>query len=91
MKTKAQSISINTIVIAAIALTVMILIILITTGSLGSFRRDADSCTSQRGECIDREEIDEKCGDPDYDIVKYEYNCYDGRDVDPDQVCCVRI
>ena len=86
---KAQSISINTIVIAAIALTVMILIILITTGSIGNFRRSADDCGVNGGTCIDEADIDDLCGDPDYDIVRRDYNCYKGRDIDEDKVCCV--
>ncbi|MEK6916532.1 MAG: hypothetical protein AABW92_02205 [Nanoarchaeota archaeon] len=86
---KAQSISINTIVVAAIALTVMILIILITTGSLGSFRRSADECGSNGGFCIDADEISERCGNPDYDIVRRDYVCYNGREPNPDKVCCV--
>ena len=86
---KAQSISINTIVIAAIALTVMILIILITTGSIGNFRRSADSCEVNGGQCIDNDDIGELCDSNDYKLVKREYNCYKGRDVDDTKVCCV--
>ncbi|AJF61598.1 TPA: hypothetical protein HA239_04095 [Candidatus Woesearchaeota archaeon] len=89
MNNKAQSISINTIVVAAIALTVMILVILITTGSLGNFRRSADQCEANGGVCISVDEIDEKCGDPDYDIIRGDYVCYSGRDPDPNKVCCV--
>ncbi len=49
---KAQSISINTIIIAAIAMTVMILIILITTNNLTNFGKASVDCESNGGICV---------------------------------------
>jgi len=50
MKKKGQSISINTIIIAAIALAVLIVLFAIFTGRLGIFSKgvqDTDTCTQK--------------------------------------------
>ena len=85
---KAQSISINTIVVAAIALVVMVLVVMIFTGNITNFRRAADACESHRGVCIDTDDIEDECSG-DYNMVRYDYVCYKGRDPDPDRVCCI--
>ena len=51
MKKKAQSISLNTIVIAAIALIVLVVIIAIFSGRVQIFNQGARDCTAQGGEC----------------------------------------
>ena len=90
MEKKAQSISINTIVIAAIALFVMVLLIVIVVGNMSNFRRNADSCGSNGGTCIDEGDIDESCSGT-YDRVRRDYNCYNIKnEVDEEKVCCVR-
>lgn len=89
MSKKGQSISINTIVIAAIALFVMVLLIVIVVNNLGNFRKGADSCGNNGGRCIDADDIDDLCSG-DYDRVRNEYKCYDFRgEVIEDKVCCV--
>jgi hypothetical protein len=87
---KAQSISINTIVVAAIALIVMILIVMIFTGNITKWRRSADSCQSNGGSCIDKDNIDTDCSG-DYNQVRREYTCFKGTEVDNEKVCCVKI
>jgi len=87
---KAQSISINTIVVAAIALTVIILVILITTGSIGNFRRSADSCESNGGECLSAQDVDEgnACNGPYQKVARH--ICYDAnRNPDTSKKCCI--
>lgn len=54
---KAQGISMNTIVIAAIALTVMILIVLITTTNLKSFGLGARNCENNGGTCVENVDV----------------------------------
>jgi len=51
MKKKAQGISINTIIIAAIALIVLVVLIAIFTGRLGGFSLGVASCVDKGGTC----------------------------------------
>jgi len=85
---KAQSISINTIVVAAIALVVMVLIVMIFTGNISRWRRSADACESNRGVCINEADIDEECTG-DYKSVRREYTCFKNNEPDPKKVCCL--
>lgn len=89
MKKKSQSISINTIVVAAIALVVMVLVVMIFTGNITRFRRSADACESNRGVCINSDDIKDKCTG-DYKTVRSEYNCYKlNGEVDDTKACCL--
>ncbi len=83
---KAQSISINTIVIAAIALVVMVLVVMIFTNSITKFRHSADDCYANRGNCV----TPDKCVGA-YSIKRTEFNCYKPgtTDVDSTKVCCL--
>jgi uncharacterized membrane protein YqiK len=54
---KAQGISINTIIIAAIALIVMVLLILIFTGNIRNFRTSAGACVNNGGTCVGEAEL----------------------------------
>jgi hypothetical protein len=47
---KAQSISLNTIVIAALALMVLVILIMIFTGRVDIFRKNL-TCTAREGNC----------------------------------------
>ncbi len=85
---KAQSISINTIVVAAIALVVMILIVMIFTGRMTIFRISSGSCDSANGRCIDVEQAKETCND-DFNKMKWEFKCFTGSQEDKTKVCCV--
>jgi len=48
---KAQGISLNVIVIAAIALLVMVVLILVFTGKIGNFTSNVDVCENKGGVC----------------------------------------
>ena len=48
---KAQRISMNAIVIAALALLVLVIIALVTTGRLGTFSAQTVKCTNHGGSC----------------------------------------
>ncbi|MFH2019898.1 MAG: hypothetical protein ABIJ34_00640 [archaeon] len=85
---KAQSISINTIVVAAIALIVMVLIMMIFTGNMSRFKRNTDSCENNGGTCIADNTVEENCAAP-YGRVRGDYSCYKGTEVDKTKVCCV--
>ena len=86
---KAQSISINTIVVAAIALFVMALLIVIFVGNITNWRKNTDSCGSNGGTCIDADDINDDCSGT-YDRVRRDYHCYNIKgDFDEDKVCCV--
>ena len=50
-RTKSQSISINTIIIAAIALVVLIVIIVIFTGRVKIFSTNLEDCYAKQGDC----------------------------------------
>ena len=50
-RTKSQSISINTIIIAAIALVVLIVIIVIFTGRVKIFSTNLEDCYAKQGTC----------------------------------------
>lgn len=55
---KAQGLSMNVIIIAAIALIVLIVVILIFTGKIRTFSGESDSCTSRGGSCEMECELD---------------------------------
>ena len=86
---KKGDISINTIVVAAIALVVMVLLILIATNNLGNFRKKTLDCQSFQGQCIDREDADINCNNDNFKTIRYDLACFNGKDPDPDRVCCV--
>jgi len=51
MNKKSQGLSVNTIIIAAIALIVLVVLIAIFTGRFGSFSENIQDCPSQGGDC----------------------------------------
>lgn len=90
---KKGDISLNMIVVAAIALLVMVVIMLIFTGKISFFREQGDLCTTMGGICK-----------PDYEgcnAENYErqqpYLCDmngDGeftRDTGTDGICCIKV
>ena len=86
---KAQSISINTIVVAAIALVVMVLIVMIFTGNITKFRKGANDCYANGGKCINSDDIKETCSG-EYQRVRGDYVCYKiNGDPDPNKACCL--
>ena len=79
---KAQGISINTIIIAAIALIVLVVLIAVFTGRIGIWGQQVDdttqiSCTSVGGEAVDSD---------DCSLLRKIPGKYN--DVGEDKVCC---
>ena len=85
---RAQGISINTIIIAAIALLVLVILSVIFMGRMGWFSQKSNDClalTGASGDC-DR---GTSCG------AGYTQHpsgvCYDGKEIDRYNVCCIKI
>lgn len=81
----------NVIIIAAIALVVLVIMIMIFTGNIGKWRKSAESCQSQRGQCIDMS-IDTNA-DACTGIYDNKINAIcdannDGKN-DDDMICCI--
>ena len=72
MKKKSQSISINTIIVAAIALAVLVVLFFIFTGRIGSFSQgvqETDTCAQKcsslnMGEGTHLQNVGDSCRDP---------------------------
>jgi hypothetical protein len=80
MKRKAQSISINTIVVAAIALIVLVVMIAIFTGRMKIVTGNIRDCATQKGQCKD------KCLDSETIIPGTSCD-----DFTPKQYCCTEL
>ena len=98
LKKKSQGISLNVIIIAAIALIVLVILILIFTGRIGLFTREVNACTNAGGTCVDLgtyNTADEACGAVFGTYAKsMAQECtktIEGKQVaDPSKVCCIR-
>ena len=91
MSKKAQGISINVIIIAAIALLVLVVLAVIFTGRIGQFATKTADCENKGGRCA---ELGERCGDAGSSVEDYptrftDWTCpkVDDQEVD----CCVKI
>lgn len=82
---KAQSMSLNTIVIAALVVLVLIVLSVIFIRSSGNFVDDVGSCASQGGKCAIACN-DAAYGTLDYTIPKPSASCADDGDM-----CCLPI
>ena len=94
---KAQGISINVIIIAAIALMVLVIISIIFIGRMGKTREEIDKCQTNGGTCA------EDCAAlGEYSRETSSYKCYYGiadeipegkkvGDANPDLKCCIKI
>ena len=58
---RSQAISINTIVVAAIALVVLLLIVMIFTTNIKNWIESASSCDSANGQCVLEADIANLC------------------------------
>jgi hypothetical protein len=56
MSKKAQGISMNVIIIAALALIVLVVLVMIFTGRIGMFTGGVKSCSAMAGFCVDDED-----------------------------------
>lgn len=98
LKKKSQGISLNVIIIAAIALIVLVILVLIFTGRIGLFTREVSACTNAGGTCVDLgtyDTADEACqtvfGRYSKSMAQECTKTVDGKQVaDPSKVCCVR-
>ncbi len=90
---KAQSISINTIVVAAIALIVLVVIIAIFSGRIKIFTWGARDCGTQGGKCDDDCGTFLATGDPDGTIYVNVpgTSCEDDKSTPLKNQCCVPI
>ena len=78
MSKKAQGISMNVIIIAAIALLVLVILSVIFIGRMGSFGEETGSCESQAGTCYDGSSCPQG-------TAKRNLKCGDA------QVCCISV
>ena len=89
---KAQGLSINTIIIVALALVVLVALIAIFTGRLGGFGRETMNCEgTYKGTCRDLVEdaFEKGCQEP--EETKHSLGrCFKDDGTLSDQVCCVR-
>ncbi|RMF05008.1 hypothetical protein D6764_05830 [Candidatus Woesearchaeota archaeon] len=82
MKKKGFELSMNVIIVAAIALIVLVVVILIFTGKVKSVNKDLDSCTSKGGMCEPNHGGLQPCGP---DKAPVTATCPDN------QVCCISL
>ena len=76
---KAQGMSVNVIIIAALALIVFVVLAVLFTGKTKNFSQTIESCSSKGGQCLSKEQ----CGDqPKISNVK---------DCTTNQVCCIKV
>jgi hypothetical protein len=99
---KAQALSMNTIIIAALALLVLAIISLLFIGRMNTTNQDINSCENNGGRCMNLDSYGvETCGqlanDPGWvESSQYSvgrnlrsYRCYDQfGEVKPDFACC---
>jgi hypothetical protein len=78
MNKKAQGISMNVIIIAAIALLVLVILSVIFIGRMGSFGQQTGSCESQGGTCYDGSTCPQG-------TTTYDLECEEG------QSCCLAV
>jgi len=83
MMKKAQGISINVIIIAAIALLVLVVLSVIFMGRLGGFGAGVVDCENKGGNCAGSCPV--TVGDVTYDLEYDDWQC------DGDDVCCVTV
>ena len=88
MRKKSQGLSLNTIIVAALALLVLIIIAMIFTGRIKLFRESSEDCVANGGRCVSDDQNAqgeyENCND-EYQQVKYQWKCPE------DQICCLQI
>ena len=91
MHKKAQGLSVNTIIIAAIALIVLVVLIAVFTGRFGIFSKSLGSCETNGGQCLP------ECKLPNVEMTQYD--CPSGFSQSGESmvisagktVCCVKL
>ncbi len=92
MKKKADSLSMNIIVVAAIALLILVVMVVIFTGQIGGKNKQINLCSTNNGQCMDREEAKTACVG-EFQKVNEFYTCLkdDQKTRNYDEVCCQTI
>lgn len=92
---KSQSIAINTIIVAAIALAVLVVVFLIFTGQFSSTSKNLQSCELKNGKCakdISKDNAKISCGNNKEEFKDYKIPIYIS---DPacgeSKLCCLKI
>lgn len=82
---KAQSISINTIIIAALALLVLVIVAFIYMGGMGTLSKNKDDCLKNSGTC----DYGRSCPSG---YIQHGYaHCYMNGELDTSNTCCVKV
>jgi len=81
---KAQGISMNTIIIAAIALLVLVILSVIFLSRMGWFAQNSNDCRQFQGDCDQGTRCESGYKEHALGI------CYDGNERDFNNICCVK-
>tara|TARA_Y100000034_G_scaffold14075_1_gene14694 strand:- start:2648 stop:2932 length:285 start_codon:yes stop_codon:yes gene_type:complete len=87
-KNKAQGISITTIIIAAIALVVLVVLISIFVGKMGGFATKLEDCNEKGGFCVSTVEECKESGD--FNTAIKGTSCQKDY-VDDKPLCCIPV
>jgi uncharacterized membrane protein YqiK len=82
MENKAQGLSLNVVIIAAIALVVLVVLVTIFTGQIGGWVQQTEECSSKGGDCFDSASECRESGD---------YAAVVPGGCPGEQVCCKQI
>ena len=89
MKKKAQSLSLRTVIVAALGLIVLIVLIFIFTNKSTGFLQGTKDCASKKGECFGSGDLENgKC--PGEYIAIPDSDCPE-RTGDDEAKCCVKL
>lgn len=92
MDRKAQGLSLNIIIVAAIGLLVLVILSVIFIGKMGGTSRDIDNCQTKGGTCIAEDDFQEECLNEGGRAAPPSWKCLDSLgDVVPETGCCVKI
>jgi hypothetical protein len=83
MNKKGMELSVNIIVIAAIAMVVLIIIVAMLVGKMNLFASSSDTCENNGGNCVLRSP---GCGTYQTEQTGRNYQCTDSGDI-----CCVGV
>ncbi len=80
---KAQGLSMNVIIIAALALIVLVILAVVFMGKMGPWVTETDSCVNNGGRCVD---LKSECTGP-YEEIRTgrNYGCPE------DKYCCIGV
>jgi hypothetical protein len=89
MNKKGMELSVNIIIIAAIAMIVLIIIVALLVGKMNLFGNSSSTCENNGGSCVEKSP---GCGDYQKQQSGINYRCLDSKGaIDTGMVCCVGI